>query len=265
MQTGNDTSEINIPEVSCLMVTADRPRLMKRALHGYLNQTHDNKQIVIIDDGATDLEDPLSMIPADELTYRKLDSTANYTLGALRNLSLKEASGDYLVQWDDDDWYHPERIKRQLTTLTEGNHDACCVSASLMHLNTPPYDAHPYIGVLPEGIPGSIMHKNGFDIRYPETRRSEDTVYLKEWMHNSYAKLPEDEYHLFIRCYHGNNTWEEEHFLRRIRNSPVNLVSYLWYKYIRGDLFKHPKFQLHEEAQRAFEMFIQDSKTFGLL
>jgi glycosyltransferase involved in cell wall biosynthesis len=247
------------------MVTANRPQLMKRALYSYLKQTYPNTEMVVIDDGETDLSDPLSMVPSDELKYEKLDSNQGYVLGALRNRSLQVASGEYLVQWDDDDWYHPERIERQINVLVEGDYDACCLPSSLMHLDSLEFLHHPYIGELPEGIPGSIMHRRSDIIRYPETRRSEDTAYLKDWMKKRYTKLPDDQYHLFIRCYHGRNTWEQQHFLRRMRNSPANLISFLWYKYIKQDLFQHPKFQLHPQAQEAFDEYLADSQKFGLL
>jgi hypothetical protein len=39
------------------------------------------------------------------------------TLGELRQLSVEAAIGEYIVQWDDDDWYHPLRISRQYEAI----------------------------------------------------------------------------------------------------------------------------------------------------
>jgi glycosyltransferase involved in cell wall biosynthesis len=33
------------------------------------------------------------------------------TLGSLRNLDIEMAQGEYVCQWDDDDWYHAGRIE----------------------------------------------------------------------------------------------------------------------------------------------------------
>ncbi|MDR8391136.1 glycosyltransferase family 2 protein [Aliifodinibius sp. S!AR15-10] len=237
---------------------------MKRSIKCFNNQDYSNKELVVVDDGEQDLTEALEAVPDGQLNYVKLEPSEDNTLGKLRNVSLQEANGDYLVQWDDDDWYHPERISIQASYLDDG-YDACCLSGALMHLDTPEFVLHPYVGKLPEGIPGSIMHRNDTSISYPHTRRAEDTVFLKEWMERNYIQLPDKYSHLFIRCYHGNNTWEQEHFLRRIRNSPIDLVTYAWHKFIRGNLFNHYKFQLSEEAQEAFEMYLDDSKEFGLV
>lgn len=252
------------PKVSCLTVTADRKNLMKRAVHCFQNQTYENKELVIIDDGEQDLDDILSDLPAEQIKYVKLEKKPENTLGKLRNRSLNEANGDFLVQWDDDDWYHPERVAIQAQTLQDG-YDACCLSGALMHLDEEPYMHHPYVGYLPDGIPGSIMHRADADIRYPHTRRAEDTVYLNEWMEKRYLQLPDDYSHLFIRCYHGNNTWEKDHFLRRIRNNPKDAILYVWHKMIKGDLFAHPRFRLTEKQKEAFQEYLSSSKELNLL
>lgn len=260
----NNLSTKEHPKVSCLMVTANRKQLMRRSILGFKNQTYPNKELVVVDDGQQDLEEVLKELPSSQLTYLKLKSKPGNTLGKLRNRSLDEADGEYLVQWDDDDWYHPDRISIQAGFLNKG-YDACCISGSLMHLDEEPYMLHPYVGYLPEGIPGSIMHRIDKAIRYPHTRRAEDTVYLKEWMKKRYVQINSDYAHLFIRCYHGNNTWEKDHFLRRIRNNTKDGVLYLWYKWVKNDLFGHPRFKLTQKEKEAFEMYLGDSKKLHLL
>lgn len=252
------------PKVSCLMVTANRKSLMQRSIRCYNDQTYPNKEMVIVDDGEQDLSEVLTTVPEDELVYVKLEPSEDNTLGKLRNVSLDRANGDYLVQWDDDDWYHPERIAIQAEKLNEG-YDACCLTAALMHLDTPRFVEHPYVGTLPEGVPGSIMHRNSGDIRYPHTRRAEDTVYLKEWMEKRYTQLPESYAYLFIRCFHGSNTWEKEHFLRRFKNNPADYLRFLWYQYVRGDLFAHPRFRLTDKQAEAFRSYLDNSRQMKLV
>lgn len=252
------------PKVSCVMVTADRKELVKRSIECYRKQTYPNTELIIIDDGEEDLQDVLQVIPSSQLKYVKLPSKPDNTLGKLRNRSLKEATGKFIAQWDDDDWYHPERIEKQVNILLKG-YDACCLSGTLMHLNVEPYKDQPYIGYLPDGVPGSIIHRANFDIRYPHTKRAEDTVYLEKWMEKRYLQLPDKYSYLCIRCYHGSNTWGKNHFLRRIRNNPKDAILYLWYKKIKGDLFSHPKFSLPPQAKKAFQHYVNDSRQMELL
>jgi len=264
MSTDTPTTHDGQPKVSCLMVTANRKHLMRRSIKCFRDQDYENKEMVVVDDGEQDLEEVLRDVPTEQLRYLKLEKKPDHTLGKLRNRSLDEATGDFLIQWDDDDWYHPERISIQARVLQEG-HDACCLSGALMHLDEEPFIRHPYIGYLPDGVPGSIMHRKDEDIRYPHQRRAEDTIYLQEWMQNRYRQLPNEYSYLFIRCYHGNNTWEKQHFLRRIRNNPKDAVLYAWHKILLGRLFDHPRFQLTEKQQEAFQMYMEDSRAANLI
>ncbi|MEX0609953.1 MAG: glycosyltransferase family 2 protein [Balneolaceae bacterium] len=245
------------------MVTANRTQLAKRAVECFLNQTYHNKELIVIDDGKEDYSAILSKIPSEQIKYLKLEEKPDSVLGKLRNMSLEKATGDYLMQWDDDDWYHPDRIKVQAEILDKGN-DACCLSSAIMHLDTQDFINHPFNGVLPDGIPGSIMHKRNDSIRYPETRRAEDTVYLNEWLKKKYFKLDDSYNYLFLRAFHGNNTWEQDHFKRRIRNSPSSFLQYLWHAKIRGNLFNHPRFKLSPKAQEAFNEYLELSKELKL-
>lgn len=251
-------------KVSCLMVTANRPHLVRRAVHCYLQQTYPHRELVVVDDGAEDLSEVLREVPPAELRYVRLPAQPENVLGALRNVALDAATGAYLVQWDDDDWYHPERIARQVAVLEAGA-DACTLAASLMHLDTPAFAGHPYVGWLPKGVPGSIMHRRDDAVRYPALRRAEDTVYLEAWRRRRYVQLPGDQAHLFIRCFHGANTWQQDHFVRRIRNDVPAALAYAWHRYVRRDLFGHPRFRLSADARLAFALYLEDSRRFGLL
>ncbi|MEO1023857.1 MAG: glycosyltransferase family A protein, partial [Bacteroidota bacterium] len=247
-----------------LMVTANRRELAKRAVQCFKNQTYTNTELVVLDDGEQDYSIIFEGIPEERLIYMRIPKNPDNVLGALRNQTLDVATGDYLVQWDDDDWYHPTRIEHQVNVLNEGN-DACCLQSALMHLDDPEFIDQPYKGVLKHGVPGSIMHRRSDTIRYPETKRAEDTVYLNEWRALRYKKLDESLSYLFIRCFHGSNTWEKEHFLRRVRNSPGALIEYLWIARVRNQLFSHSRFQLTDTQRLAFTEYLKESNELDLL
>lgn len=251
------------PKVSCLMVTADRPLLAQRAIRCYRNQTYENKELVIIDDGKADMEPLLVDLPPEEVVYIKLEKKPENTLGGLRNISLEAASGAFILQWDDDDWIHPERIEKQVRILQQG-YDACALYGSIMHLDTPEFFRHPYIGYLKNGWPGSIMHRRDPRIRFPELRKAEDSVYLHQWMKRRFVRLPAEDSYLHIRCYHGNNTWDKKHFLTKMRNTFSDLVSYGWHRYIRHNLLLHSRFHLSARDREAFERYLQDSMELGI-
>lgn len=253
------------PRVSCLLVTADRPHLLRRALLSYREQTYPNKELIVLDNGTSSIEHLLEDIPAEERVYLRREKKAGQHIGALRNVALEAASGDYVApQWDDDDWSHPERLARQIEAMLKGGYDACTLTGTLMHVDDERFFEHPFIGRLAEGVPPTIVHRRDAKIRYPNLRRTSDTAYLKAWRAQSHVQLPLSEAHLYIRYSHGDNLWEPQHFLRRMRNTPGDLAAYAWFRYVRGNLFAHPRFRLSEEAQAAFALYLKHSRELGL-
>lgn len=254
------------PKVSCLMVTADRPVLCQRALLCYARQTYPNKELVVLDNGTEPIRGIVEEagIPSDEVRYTHVTRTPDLWIGGLRNMALDEATGEFVIpQWDDDDWSHPTRIEEQAQVLTEG-YDACVLLGTLMHVDREAYFDHPFIGILPEGVPPTIMHRRDASIRYPNIRRTSDTTFVNEWQKQRYAILPREKSHLYLRYFHGDNLWEREHFLRRMRNTPKDLLLYAWHRYVRGDVFGHPRFQLTPKMEAAFQQYLDDSFRFDL-
>ncbi|MBT8399979.1 MAG: glycosyltransferase family 2 protein, partial [Rhodothermia bacterium] len=183
------TSDI-LPRVSCVMVTADRPSLCRRAIWSYQQQTYRNKELVVLDNGEVSMRTLLDVLPVDEVRYVKVDRSPDATLGELRNRALSLATGEYVIpQWDDDDWSHPDRIALQASILDEGN-DACALSGTLVHIDEGAFFDRPYIGILPGGVPPTIMHRSDHELRYPPLERGEDTHYVASWRDRNFAELP---------------------------------------------------------------------------
>jgi glycosyltransferase involved in cell wall biosynthesis len=251
------------PLVSCVMITANRGDLVRRSVQCFSYQTYPNRELIVIDDGNEDLEPILQRYVPGRFTYVRLEKKEGQNLGFLRNLGLDKAKGEFIAQWDDDDWYHPDRLAAQISVLETG-FDACCLQATLMHLNIEPYLQHPYVGILPNGVPGTIVHRNDPAARYPLEPRGEDTTFLDFWMKRRYRILPLDMSHLFIRCFHGNNTWEQIHFTRRVRNNLRDTIGYFWHAKVRGNLFGHRRFRLSNIEQDTFEKYFAESRKLGL-
>jgi len=266
-------SRSETPKVSCLLITADRPHLCRRALRSYRQQTYPNTELIVLDNGEQRIEHLLEEeLPDDDVYYRHVDRSPDLWIGGLRNMALEEATnmaleeatGTFIIpQWDDDDWSHPRRIERQVDVLQQG-YDACTLLGTLMHVDSERYFNNPFIGILPDGVPPTIMHRRDATIRYPNIRRTSDTDYVNQWREARYTILPRTDSYLYLRYFHGDNLWEKEHFLRRIRNTPKDFLLYGWYQYVHGDLFQHPRFQLTEEMEAAFERYLQDSFAVDL-
>ncbi len=246
---------------SCLMVTADRAGLARRSVDCFLAQTWGNRELVVVDDGGQDYTPLFAAIPADRLVYHRVAKAPDNTLGRLRNLSLDLARGSIVAQWDDDDWYHPDRLARQIAVLDTGK-AACVLRGTLMHLDAPDWFDHPYVGTLEPGVPGSIVHRAAPAVRYPEKRRGEDTDYLAHWPPQAIGVLDAPE--LFVRAFHGGNTWERAHFERRVRNTPAAAIEYAVRRVLPGGVWRHSRFRLDPATRAAFAMFVADSRAGGV-
>jgi glycosyltransferase involved in cell wall biosynthesis len=109
------------PLVSCILPTADRLSFIPLAISYFLRQDYPNAELIIVDDGIRSAE---HLIPAlNNIHYERAQGKA--TIGAKRNMACQKASGDIILHWDDDDWYHKSWITHQVNTLTQTGADLC--------------------------------------------------------------------------------------------------------------------------------------------
>lgn len=89
-----------------------------RALDSVINQTHENLEIILINDGSTESIDDIQQT-AKKYDYIRILSTENHGPGHARNVGLKEASGEYIAFLDSDDEFLPEKISIQVKEMLE--------------------------------------------------------------------------------------------------------------------------------------------------
>ena len=99
-------------KVTCVCVTGDRSELIKLAIHCFLNQDYENRELLIIDDGSCRIEIPDHPL----ILYIHVPKMG---LGEKRNFGCANATGKIIMQWDDDDWFAPTRISHQVGELKE--------------------------------------------------------------------------------------------------------------------------------------------------
>ena len=105
------------PLVTALMSTYNSAPFVVDAIHSVLNQSMDDLELLVIDDGSTDTTVDLvrSMVDA---RIRLVKLPVNVGVGAALNVGLSIARGSYLAKVDADDINHPERFSHQLAALT---------------------------------------------------------------------------------------------------------------------------------------------------
>lgn len=210
--------------VSCLLVTRDRLALVKRALRSFAVQTWPERELVVVTDGTPRFVAAIErhVAGAGIANVRVVvPEGEDLPLGALRNRSLAEARGDYVCQWDDDDYSHPERIERQLAAL-RGQRAVACLLSDHLHLHEREHAIFWVdwtAGGRPGGIdqlaPGTLLMERGVAARYPESgphaRRGEDSVLLAALAQEGTVARLGGAGHLWLYTYHGRNTFPMEH------------------------------------------------------
>jgi glycosyltransferase involved in cell wall biosynthesis len=101
------------PTVSVVMPVGYGDRYFRVALTCFLTQTYNGPlEIIVLDNSVEPIE---HLIPADQrIKYHRCE---RLTIGALRNLGASYATGDIIVNGDEDDYSHPDRVEAQVERI----------------------------------------------------------------------------------------------------------------------------------------------------
>ena len=114
--------------VSIIMATYNREHYIAEALNSIKNQSYNNWECLIIDDGGTDKTEevikPLLKKDSRFKFYKRINKYKKGLSGS-RNYGLDLAKGDYIIFFDDDDVVHPLNLEYSLTALQGQNVNFC--------------------------------------------------------------------------------------------------------------------------------------------
>ena len=198
--------------VSCLCVTRNRVAMLQRAVQCFRAQTYAPRELLIVyedDDAATRAY--VRQIPDTDVRAIEVQAQPKQTLGALRNLAVREARGSFIAQWDDDDWSAPERLTAQMQALQQRGKAGCVLLRWLM------FDELTHAAWISYERPweGSLLVRRDILPPYADLPKFEDTPVLGQLVQQGLlAGLIQPE--LYIYVYHGGNTWERQHWEERI-------------------------------------------------
>jgi glycosyltransferase involved in cell wall biosynthesis len=111
--------EENTTLVSIIVNCYNGEKYLKEAIDSIYAQSYDNLEIIFWDNVSTDSSATIAKNYDKKLKYFLAKKHTN--LGEARNLSLREAKGDYIAFLDCDDIYLPDKIQIQLAAMKEVN------------------------------------------------------------------------------------------------------------------------------------------------
>lgn len=215
-----EQSEYSQPLVSCIMPTANRRVFVPQAIQYFLRQEYLNRELIIVDDGSDSVAD---LIPSHrQIRYLRLEG--KHTIGAKRNFACKEARGEIIVHWDDDDWMAPGWLSYLVTNLLREEADICGLDRILFY-DLQNEQAWEY--VYPKGgkvwvYGGTLCYKKGFWQEHPflEIDVGEDNQFVWRSPSNKVVALENNQY--YVALIHPGNT------------SPKRIADKLWHSYQRA-------------------------------
>ncbi len=108
------------PKVSVIIPVYNVKMYLRQCIESVIQQTYDNLEIILIDDGSTDGSAEI----CDE--YTEIDGRIkavhkeNGGLSSARNRGLKEAAGDYICFLDSDDYWESKSFLSDIFEQTSG-------------------------------------------------------------------------------------------------------------------------------------------------
>ena len=200
------------PLISCLCITKNNAEMLHRAIGCFLSQTYTNKELLVIfeNDNRTIEEVIKKNTHHQQVRFIEMPVSPKCTLGELKNKAIALSDGEYFCQWDDDDWYACDRLQIQMDMLLKSAAQVCFLGHWIF------YDcvaAKAYLSFR-RNWEGSILCKkdivNG-NCRYALLAKLEDTPFVNK-ISEMYVTVQVIKPSTYIYIYHGNNTWDYEHF-----------------------------------------------------
>lgn len=118
------------PLVSIIITTYNHSQFIADAIESILNQSYQNLEIIVIDDGSIDnTKEIVKEYRTVTYFYQK-----NQGLSAARNTGIKKATGEYILFLDADDLLYPDGISLNVKAISY-NDDVAFVSGSYKYVD----------------------------------------------------------------------------------------------------------------------------------
>lgn len=116
------------PIVSIIIPTYNRTDYLKLTLESVLNQTFQDFEIIVVDDGTPNTNNEVLCEKFDRVKYIKIENSGGPAKP--RNKGILEAKGEYVAFVDDDDLWLPTKLEKQVAILQSnpnfGLVHSCC-------------------------------------------------------------------------------------------------------------------------------------------
>lgn len=111
--------------ISIIVPVYNVQQYLDRCINSLLEQTYNNIEIILVDDGSSDESPNMCDAYSDRFSFVKVIHKQNQGLGYARNSGLKIASGEYIAFVDSDDYLGKEHLISLYNSIKENKTDVC--------------------------------------------------------------------------------------------------------------------------------------------
>lgn len=123
-----------MPKVSVIVPAYNQAKYLKQTLNSVLNQTYNDWECVIVNDGSTDNTAKIAKNYVKKDKRFKYIYQKNKGLAGARNTGIKTSQGEYIGFLDSDDLWKPSMLEKTVTFLA-GNHKTSIVSGAWSYVD----------------------------------------------------------------------------------------------------------------------------------
>jgi glycosyltransferase involved in cell wall biosynthesis len=109
--------------VSVIIPTRNRSALLRMALHSVLRQRDIELEVIVVDDGSTDDTPAVLAACRDRRVHAIRNGTPSGMAGIARNRGAAAAQAEWLAFLDDDDFWAPDKLVRQIEEAEQTGRD----------------------------------------------------------------------------------------------------------------------------------------------
>lgn len=99
---------------------------LERAINQNMTQTSLEIELIVVIDGSSDQSEQIAQRYGAKIIHQQ-----NLGPGAARNTGIKHSTGEHLAFLDQDDLWHPDKLRLQLEVLQHGDYAICRSNAQL--------------------------------------------------------------------------------------------------------------------------------------
>lgn len=107
-----------MPEVSIIIPTFNRPKLLEKTLRAILAQTYTDYEVIIVSNGSADnVAEEVVINQFQDKRLKYIFQKGSGSPASPRNTGIKASLGNFIAFCDDDDIWLPEKLEKQIDFL----------------------------------------------------------------------------------------------------------------------------------------------------